>query len=72
MSLPRPSLVATATAQFGAGESHERDPDGRIEQLQVTVPRNRDVRIATLDAIIAGVARFLGLPKQVVRDTLLV
>ena len=40
------------------------------EQHQVTVPRHRDVRIGTLDAIIADVAAFLGLPKQVVRDTL--
>ena len=37
---------------------------------QVTVPRHRDVRIGTLDAIIADVAAFLGLPKQAVRDTL--
>ena len=40
------------------------------EQHQVTVPRHRDVRIGTLDAIIADVASFLGLPKHVVRDTL--
>ncbi len=40
------------------------------EQHQVTVPRHRDVRIGTLDAIVADVARFLGQPKQVVRDTL--
>ena len=39
-------------------------------QHQVTVPRHRDVRIGTLDAIIADVAAFLGLPKQAVRDTL--
>ena len=40
------------------------------EQHQVTVSRHRDVRIGTLDAIIADVAAFLGLPKQAVRDTL--
>ena len=40
------------------------------QQHQVTVPRHRDVRIGTLDAIIADVAAFLGLPKQAVRDTL--
>ena len=40
------------------------------EQHQVTVPRHRDVRIGTLDAIVADVATFLGLPKQTVRDTL--
>ena len=40
------------------------------EQHQVTVPRHRDVRIGTLDAIIADVATFLGQPKQAVRDTL--
>ena len=40
------------------------------EQHQVTVPRHRDVRVGTLDAIIADVAAFLGLPKQAVRDTL--
>ena len=40
------------------------------DQHQVTVPRHRDVRIGTLDAIIADVATFLGLPKQAVRDTL--
>ena len=34
------------------------------------VPRHRDVRVGTLDAIIADVAAFLGLPKQAVRDTL--
>ena len=40
------------------------------EQHQVTVPRHRDVRIGTLDAIVTDVAAFLGLPKQAVRDTL--
>ena len=40
------------------------------DQHQVTVPRHRDVRIGTLDAIIADVAAFVGLPKQAVRDTL--
>ncbi|MCY4058229.1 MAG: type II toxin-antitoxin system HicA family toxin [Gammaproteobacteria bacterium] len=40
------------------------------QQHQVTVPRHPDVRIGTLDAIIADVAAFLGLPKQAVRDTL--
>ena len=40
------------------------------DQHQVTVPRHRAVRIGTLDAIIADVAAFLGLPKQAVRDTL--
>ena len=34
------------------------------EQHQVTVPRHRDVRIGTLDAIVTDVAAFLGLPKQ--------
>ena len=37
---------------------------------RVTVPRHRDMRIGTLDAIIADVAAFLGLPKQAVRETL--
>lgn len=49
-------MTVTLTAE---GESH-----------QVTVPRHRDMRIGTLDAIIADVAAFLGLPKQAVRDTL--
>ena len=40
------------------------------DQHQVTVPRHRDVRIGTLDAIIADVAAFLGLSKQAVRDAL--
>ena len=40
------------------------------DQHQVTVPRHREVRIGTLDAIIADVAAFLDLPKQAVRDTL--
>ena len=41
------------------------------DQHQVTVPQHRDVRIGTLDAIIADdVAAFLGLPKHEVRDTL--
>ena len=30
-------------------------------QHQVTVPRHRDVRVGTLDAIIVDVAAFLGL-----------
>ena len=33
------------------------------DQHQMTVPRHRDVRMGTLDAIIADVAAFLGLPK---------
>ena len=36
------------------------------DQHQVTVPRHRDVRIGPLDAIIADVLAFLGLPKQAV------
>ena len=40
------------------------------DQHQVTVPRHRDVRIGTLDAIITDVAAFLGLPKQAVHHTL--
>ncbi len=40
------------------------------DQHQVTVPRHRDVRVGTLDAIIVDVAAFLGLPKQAVRGTL--
>ena len=40
------------------------------DRHQVTVPRHRNVRIGTLDAIIADVAGFLGLSKQAVRDTL--
>ena len=40
------------------------------DQHQVTVPRHRDVRIGTLDAIVADVAACLGRPKQAVRDTL--
>ena len=36
----------------------------------VTVPRHRDVRVGTLDGIIADVAEFLGLPKREVRETL--
>ena len=40
------------------------------QQHQVTRPRHRDVRIGELDAIIADVAAFLGLPKQAMRDTL--
>jgi len=40
------------------------------EQHQVTVPRHRDLRIGTLDAIIAEVATFPDRPKQAVRDAL--
>ena len=40
------------------------------DQHRVTVPRHRDVRVSALDAVIANVAAFLGLPKQAVRDTL--
>ena len=36
----------------------------------VTVPRHRDVRVGTLDSIIADVAEFLGRSKREVRDTL--
>ena len=36
----------------------------------VTVPRHRDVRVGTLDAIAGDVARFLGLSKREVRETL--
>ena len=36
----------------------------------VTVPRHRNVRVGTLDGIIADVAEFLGLSKHEVRDTL--
>ena len=45
-------------------------PTAGGEQHQVTVPPHRDVRIGTLDAIIADVAAFRGLPKQAVRDAL--
>ena len=45
-------------------------PTAGGERHQVTVPRHRDVRIGTLDAIIADGAAFLHLPKQAVRDTL--
>ena len=37
---------------------------------RVTVPRHRDVRIGTLDAIVADVAAFLDLSKREVRKTL--
>ena len=40
------------------------------DQHQVTVPRHREVRVGTLDAIIVDVAALLGLPKQAVRETL--
>ncbi len=36
----------------------------------VTVPRHRDVRAGTLDAITGDVAMFLGLSKRDVRETL--
>ncbi len=36
----------------------------------VTVPRHRDVRVGTLDGIIADMAEFLGLSKHEVRETL--
>ena len=45
-------------------QPHDRDADGGRRSASVTVPRNRDVRIGTLDVIIADVAAFLGLPKQ--------
>ena len=48
------------TVTLMAGDDHH----------QVTVPRHRDVRIGTLDAIIVDVAAFLGQPKQAVRDIL--
>ena len=36
----------------------------------VTVPRHRHVRVGTLDAFAGDVARFLGLSKREVRETL--
>ena len=36
----------------------------------VTIPRNRALRPGTLDAIVSAVARFLGLPKHDVRESL--
>lgn len=36
----------------------------------VTVPRHREVRVGTLDAIVTDVAEFLDLPRQEVRETL--
>ena len=38
-------------------------------QHNVTVPRHREVRTGTLDAIIADMAEFLGPPKHEVRET---
>ena len=37
---------------------------------QVTVPRHRDVRVGTLDAIVTDVAEFLGLSEREVRRRL--
>jgi len=39
-------------------------------QHSVTVPRHRDVRVGTLDAIVTDVARFTGQTKSEVRQTL--
>ena len=36
----------------------------------VTVPRHRNIRVGTLDAIVGEVASFLGLSKRTVRETL--
>ena len=40
------------------------------ESHSVTIPRHRALRVGTLDAIVGEVARFLGLSKRVVRETL--
>ena len=40
------------------------------ESHSVTVPLHRDVRVGTLDSIAGDVARFLGLSKRKVRETL--
>ena len=40
------------------------------DQHRVIVPRHREARTGALDAIIADVAVFLGLPMPAVRDTL--
>ena len=40
------------------------------KQHSVTVPRHREVRVGTLDAIVTDVAEFLDLPRQEVRKTL--
>ena len=39
-------------------------------QHSVTVPRHREVRVGTLDAIVTDVAEFLDLSRQEVRETL--
>ena len=40
------------------------------ESHSVTVPRHRNIRVGTLDAIVGEVASFLGLSKRTVRETL--
>lgn len=37
---------------------------------QVTVPRHREVRVGTLDAVVSDVAEFLGMSRHEVRKTL--
>ena len=46
------------------GQPHDHDADGGGEEHHVTVPQHRDVRVGTLDAIIADVAAFLGPPQR--------
>ena len=48
----------TVTLKIGA-DSHN-----------VTIPQHRTLRVGTLDAIVGEVARFLGLSKRTVRETL--
>ena len=78
MKLPR-DLSGTEVARRLARHYGYRVTRSRGSHMTVTltaggeqhqVPRHRNVRIGTLDAIIADVAAFLGLPKQAVRDTL--
>lgn len=40
------------------------------DRHSVTVPRHRNIRVGTLDAIAGDVAKFLGLSKRDVRETL--
>ena len=40
------------------------------DQHSVTVPMHRELRLGTLDAIMADVAGHLGIPKSTVRDQL--
>ena len=80
MKLPRDlagSEVARMLARhYGYRETRTSGSHMRLRMItdrgrhNVTVPKHRQLRVGTLDAIISDVAEFHGVPKHEVRKTL--